>query len=327
MAIIFRLASAFYHVPYQALLPEIAITERHRVRISAWQSAFLLLGMMLGGLSGLLIEGRGFQTATLTYVIFILPLLILPLGFVRERTGRKAQPQARISFRQSLVTAFHNRAFMLFAVVWAIYLMTTTLVQSSVPFIVTEVCQLSEAQTIYFYIPGVLASLAWYPVVTYFSNRWGKRKVYLGSYLASALIFPGTMFMGSWLLIPLGVQCVSWAVLQAIAISGVVVLSSAFVAEITDFDEEQTGQRREGIYFAVMKVLDQLFSGFAIFLLPIIFLLGRSRLSPQGPLGVRMTGVVAGVLMLVGFFVFLRYPIRKNNEILTTKGKKFYGFV
>ncbi|MBL6981841.1 MAG: MFS transporter, partial [Anaerolineales bacterium] len=309
LAILFRLASAFYHVPYQSLLPEIASTERHRIRISAWQSAFLLLGMMLGGLSGLLIENLGFQITILIYAAVILPLLVFPIFFLREKSDRQIHAQQRIGFWESISLAFRNQAFMIFAIVWAIYLMTTTLVQSSVPFIVTEVCQLSQSQTIFFYIPGIVASLAWYPIVTMLANRWGKMKVYLSSYLASAIIFPGTILMGEWMLVPLKAQCVSWAVLQAVAISGVVVLSSAFIAEITDADEAKTGQRREGVYFAVMKVLDQLFSGVAMFLLPIILLLGRSQFSPQGPLGVRMTGVVAGILMLIGFFVCRRFEI------------------
>jgi len=315
MAILFRLASAFYHVPYQALLPEIASEERHRIRISAWQSTFLLLGMMLGGLAGLLIEELNFEKTILIYAVAILFLLVLPIFFLREKPNRQEQEKNQIGFVQSISLAFRNRAFMVFAIVWAIYLMTTTLIQSSVPFIVTEVCQLSESQTVFFYIPGIFASLAWYPVVTWMANRWGKRKVYMISYLASAIIFPVTMIMGEWMLISLRFQCVSWAILQAIAISGVVVLSSAFIAEITDDDEEKTGQRREGVYFAVMKVLDQLFSGVAMFLLPIILLMGRSRLSPQGPLGVRMTGVVAGILMFVGFLVFLWYPMRTNQIV------------
>ncbi len=321
MAIIYRLASAFYHVPYQALLPEIASTERHRVRISAWQSSFLLLGMLLGGLSGLLIEARSFQITALIFAASVFPLLILPLGFIKERLGRQIQKQTRLGFWESLSIAFSNKAFMLFAIVWGIYLMTTTLVQSSIPFIVTEVCQMRESESVYFYIPGVLASLAWYPVVTWLAKRWGKWKVYSGSYLASALIFPGTMLLGGWLLVSLSVQCVSWAVFQAVAISGVTVLASAFVAEITDLDEINTGQRREGVYFAVMKVLDQLFSGVALLVLPVILLLGRSRYAPMGPLGVRMAGVVAGALMLVGFLLFLRYPIRQiDTNIISNEG-------
>ena len=45
-------------------------------------------------------------------------------------------------------------------------------------------------------------------------------------------------------------------------------------------------------------------------LLPLLLLLGRSRSDPRGPLGVRMVGIVGGILMFVGFVIFLNYPLR-----------------
>ena len=123
------------------------------------------------------------------------------------------------------------------------------------------------------------------------------------------------MLIGSWLPISLKVQCSSWAVLQAIVIAGVVVLTPALVAEITDYDYTKTGQRREGMYFAAMSVVDQIFSGFASVLLPLVLLLGRSHALPQGALGVRLTGVIGGLLMLIGFLVFLKYPHRDAQKL------------
>ncbi len=315
MTIAYRIALVFYQVPYQALLPEIAITDRHRVRISAWQSGFLLIGMMLGGLAGPLIERQGYFITALVYSGAVLLIFYLPFLVLRERSGRQIAIEARIGFRESLAITFKNRDFVIFVIVWTTYLMTASFVQAAAPFIVTEVCLLSKADTIYFYIPGILASLAWYPVVTWLAKRWGKWKVYAGSLLASVIVFPGTMLIGAWFPVPLKFQCSSWAVLQAVVISGVVVLSSAFVAEITDYDYAQTGQRREGMYYAAMSVLDQIFSGIVSVLLPLILLLGRSHTLPQGAIGVRLTGVVGGLLMLIGFLVFLRYPHR-NSQIM-----------
>jgi Na+/melibiose symporter-like transporter len=178
-------------------------------------------------------------------------------------------------------------------------------VQTAAPYIVTEVCLLQESgTTFYFYFPAVIASLLCYPMIGKATKRWGKWKVYAGSFLASALIFPGTILIGEWLPIPLNVQCSGWAILQSIAIAGVVILTSAMAAEITDLDNT----RREGMYFASMNVLDQIFSGLASVFLPLLLSLGLSHTLPQGAIGVRLTGVVGGVLMLIGFLLFLRYP-------------------
>ncbi len=45
-------------------------------------------------------------------------------------------------------------------------------------------------------------------------------------------------------------------------------------------------------------------------LLPLLLLLGRSHTDPHGPLGVRMVGVVGGVMILSAFLIFLCYPFR-----------------
>jgi Na+/melibiose symporter-like transporter len=141
-----------------------------------------------------------------------------------------------ISFQNSLLLALRNRFFMSNAVVWAAYLAITSFVQSSAPFIVAEICLLNKGDTVYFYVPGLITLLIWYPLVTCFFKRWGKWSVYTCSLLMSAIVFPETTLMGDWLPISMKVQCTWWALLQSFVISGVVVLFSTFVAEITDID-------------------------------------------------------------------------------------------
>ena len=49
-------------------------------------------------------------------------------------------------------------------------------------------------------------------------------------------------------------------------------------------------------------------------LLPLLLLLGRSHLEPQGPLGVRLVGALGGAFMLAGFLIFLRYPLGRGRS-------------
>jgi GPH family glycoside/pentoside/hexuronide:cation symporter len=304
IAVLFRFSLALYQVPFQALLPELSADEAGRVNLSTWDSAFLLLGMMWGGVAGVFIEKNGYLSTALIYAFVALVAFYLPFLFLREGEpiDKKEEP---ISFRQSLSLTLKNRVFIHFAIVWVLYIVATGFVQTAAPYIVTEVCLLQESgTTYYFYIPGVLASLACYPLIGKATKKWGKWMVYAVSFFASALIFPGTMLIGEWLPIPLNIQCGGWAILQSAAIAGVVILTAAFAAEITDRDQT----RREGMYFASMKVIDQIFSGLASVLLPLLLSLGLSHTLPQGAIGVRLTGLVGGGLMLIGFLLFLRYP-------------------
>jgi glycoside/pentoside/hexuronide:cation symporter, GPH family len=310
LLILYKVAAGFYQIPYQALLPDLAANEHQRVRLAAWQAGFMLLGAVVGGLAGMLVEAYGYLGMVGLYTLLSLVVFYIPAFTLRE-TKSVTAPTVAFNFRQALTLVLSNRAFGVFALAWALYLMTTVTVQSLAPYIITEVCALRKADTIYFYIPAIVASLICYPLVTRLSDQLGKWKVYTSSLAASAIVFPGLMLIGQWLPIPMRLQCASWSALQAAAISGVMVLSTAFVAEITDHDAAQTtAPPRAAMYYAVMKVLDQTFSGIASLLVPALLLLGRGQTDPHGPLGVRLAGLAAGMHMIVAVAIMWRYPLR-----------------
>jgi GPH family glycoside/pentoside/hexuronide:cation symporter len=312
--LLYNLAYTLNQVPSTALLPELALTDQHRVRISAWSSAFFLLGVIVGGAAGPLIENTGYKSTALIYAGAALPLLYVPLLVLRERPERQIEPQERLTLKDAAAVMLRNRAFLIMTATGILYWSVSTFVQAIVPFLVTEVCQLTKADTFSFYIPAILSSLACYPVVTWLSDRLDKTTVFSASLLASALVLPGLMAIGDWFPLPLKTQGIIWIALQGAAMAGVTMLPPAFGAEITDYDEELTGQRREGAYYATWGLLDQAINGAASALLPLILLLGRSQSDPRGPLGVRLVGPLGGVMMFAAFLIFLRYPSRHSSQ-------------
>ncbi len=311
--ILYNTAYSLNQIPHTALLPELAITDQHRVRISAWSASFFLAGIALSSLAGPLIEKWGYTTTVLICASVALPFFYLPFLVLREQPGRQIAPAERLSFRQSVTIMLRNRPFLIMTATGACYWSVSILVQSTIPFIVTEICLLTTTDTLYFYIPALLASLLCYPLITWLSNRLGIWTVFAGSLLASAVVLPGLALIGDWLPLTLKTQGIIWITLQAVVLSGVTMLPPAFGAEITDYDESLTGQRREGAYYAAWGLLDQVVNGLAAALLPLLLLLGRSRSDPRGPLGVRIVGIISGILMLAAFFIFLNYPPRHHS--------------
>jgi GPH family glycoside/pentoside/hexuronide:cation symporter len=309
---LYNVAYVFNQLPYTALLPELALTDHHRVRMSAWTASAMLVGMIAGGLSGPLIESMGYERASLIYVAVLLPLFYLPFLVLRERPGRQIRSAERLSLRQSVRAMTRNRPFLVLTAAGVFYWGVTALIQAVIPYIVTEICLLRTADTMLFYVPAVLTSLLCYPGVTWLARRVGKSAVFRGSLLASAIVLPGLALIGNWGPLTLKAQGIIWIALQSVAMSGVIVLQPALGAEVTDYDEELTGQRREGTYYAAWGVLDQVINGLVLGLLPLLLLLGRSQSHPNGPLGVRMVGVVGGGLFLVAFVIFARYPTKRS---------------
>lgn len=317
---LYNVAYCLNQVPYAALLPELALADQHRVRMSFWTTIFLLLGMILSSFAGPAIDYMektvhlpvqpAYLTVALIYALALLPFFYLPFLVLRERPDRQIPAAQRLSFRQSIALTLRNPAFQVLTATGVLYWIVTSFIQAVIPFIVTEICLLSKAATLYFYLAGVLASLACYPLVTRLAGRWGKWRVSAGSLLLAALVLPGLMLIGDWLPLPLAAQGLLWVALEATAISGVVILAPAFTAEVTDYDAALTGQRREGAFYSAWGLLDEVVNGVALTVLPLLLLLGRSQSDPHGPLGVRLVGLLGGLLLLAGFFIFLRYPLR-----------------
>jgi glycoside/pentoside/hexuronide:cation symporter, GPH family len=317
LAVIFVLYNLTYSllmIPYNALLPELALTDQHRVRIATWYASAQMISTIAAGMAGMLIESQGYVTTALVYAGVALPFFYLPFLVLRERPERQIAATERMSFRQSMAVTLRNPAFLMLSAAGVCFWSATVFLMMIIPFVVTEVCLLTEFDTTYFFVPATLVMLACYPAVMALSNRFGKWRVFAGGLIASAVVFPGPMIIGDWLPVPLMAQGIAWIVLVAMAMSPIVVLPQTFVAEITDYDAQMTGQRREGAYYSTLGFLDQVVNGAAAAALPLLLLLGRSHSDPGGPLGVRLTTLIAGLLFFVGFLIFLRYPLRHRSE-------------
>ncbi|GAP15070.1 Na+/melibiose symporter [Longilinea arvoryzae] len=312
--LLFNLAYSFRQIPLEALLPEIAPKNEQRVSISAWQSGFQMLGVVLTGFVGSFIEQVGYAGMAALYAGFAILCSVLPFLVLREQPNTHVPTEDRLDFWKSTRITLKNRPFQVFLISWGLFWFASTLMIEVIPYIVTELCGQPEANAMYFYLPPVIVSVFCYPLVTWLSQRKGKKLVFSISLLASGLILPLLALIGDGLPVPLLAQGILWMTLVAVAMTGAQVLPAAITADVTDFDQKMTGQRREGSYYAMWGVFDQLCSGLAVSLLPLLLLFGRSQLDPHGPLGVRLVGIVGGGLLIGAFLIFRKFPVLEGNE-------------
>lgn len=311
--LLFNLAYSFRQIPLEALLPEIAPKNEQRVSISAWQSGFQMLGVVLTGFVGAFIEQVGYAGMAAIYAVFAVLSSVPPFLVLRERPNAQVPAEVRLDFWKSTAITLKNRPFQIFLAAWGLSWFASTLMLEVIPYIVTEICKQPEANAMYFYLPPVFVSLICYPLVTRLSQRRGKKLVFSISLLASGLVLPLLALIGDRLPVPLLTQGILWMTLQAVGLIGAQVLPAAITADITDVDQKATGLRREGSYYAVWGVFDQLCSGLAVSLLPLLLLFGRSQMDSHGPLGVRLVGIVGGGLLIAAFLIFRKFPDLEAN--------------
>lgn len=312
-----EIVAGIFQIPNKALLPEIARADQERVRISAWVEGFVLVGVVLSGLAGMLIEHLGYVNTALLYAGASFLCFYPPLFVVHEPATAYTTSSEPVSFRQNLSLILRNHSFLLITAIHVLITIDLTLLLVMFPFIVTQVLGLTTGDTVYFYLSGLVASLVGYPLVTWLSARFGKRPVFSGALLSTTLILPGLLFLGDWLpgslLLILGF---AWVMLQALTLSGASVLQTAFIAEVIDHDADETGQRREGAYFAALDFVDRIVYGIAGALPSLFLLIGQGTSGAGRASGIRLVGVFGGILILIAVLLFRHYPLWEKQPAL-----------
>ena len=305
---LYNVGYVLVEVPFIAFLPELARSDSHRVRLATILAAAQGLGILLAALAGPLIQLLGYESMAWLYAAIALPFFVWPMPVLREYLRHQIAPVDRPGFGAGLALTAHNRSFLLLVgagLCAGLALAFTVLIM---PFLVTEICALGPADSAWFFGAAVVTSLVCYPAVTWLSQRLGKRRVFAGALGLSALAFPGLALISPRWPLPLLAQGLLWVVLESAVAAPVSVLPPAFIADLTDDDARQTGQRREGAFYSVWVLQNQLVAGVAAVVAPVILLLGRSHLDPQGPLGVRVVGLICGGLCGLAYLLMRRYP-------------------
>jgi GPH family glycoside/pentoside/hexuronide:cation symporter len=117
-------------------------------------------------------------------------------------------------------------------------------------------------QTVFYIFTYMLASIVFVPVWLPLSRRFGKKNLWLFSMLLTGAAFGGMFFLDEGTVALLYVM----AALGGTAGSCGAMMGPSIQADIIDFDEFQTGQRKEGAYFAAWNFVFKTATGITLML-------------------------------------------------------------
>jgi len=172
--------------------------------------------------------------------------------------------------------------------------------QTGLLFYVTELMGLDVAWSTILLVLMMVVAFVLYIPVNFLAKRLGKKKLIVFAFSFFAVTFGITALSGM-----LGVPNEAWGILISIlasiplAILGV--LPQAVVADIADVDSFDTGEARQGMFYAARTFAMKL--GQAVSMLVFTGIIAMDI----GDAKYRITAVVACVFCLLGALVFSRY--------------------
>jgi sugar (glycoside-pentoside-hexuronide) transporter len=332
--LLFSLLYTIVQMPYMALIPEIAESYDERTSLSSFRSAFGTFASLLAfavppiivlavspnvaapdqlnqsGAFGWLVMGIIFGVVT------ALSYLVMAWSTKEPKRVETSSPSG--SFISEYVSAFKIYGFPQVFILFTVITIGLIITNSILPFYLESVLKIpGDRQSIVlgsFFIVSILA----FPLWNVFAARFGKR---------TALITGLIIYALSLLLIvqfsPPGGISVFLMIMIVIAGAGasaVFLFPWAMLPDVVEFDQANSGRRREGLVYALFTFGQKIASSIGVFANSIIIQVfnyqqGSLEQTPATITAIKwMNGPVTALVFLVAIFCVLAFPITKAKH-------------
>ncbi|MFX1506325.1 MAG: MFS transporter [Promethearchaeota archaeon] len=309
---------------YLSIIPEICPTPEERTSISTYRQAFYLVGTILGALIGALLENLAFMISIVLAIFFLICFYIAAFG-IKEPPEVPEIPTFGII--EALRVTFRNKPFIPYLGYSVFMTAFQSMVITMLPVFGRHVVFKGEENPISSLLPGafVITGILAVAPAMYWINNVGKKKAALYSMLVAAIF---TVFLATVGLIPDFelYHTLAIVLLLGIPAAPLLILPDSIISDITDYDEQVTGTRREAMHFAAQGLLTRFAGGLAVQTMGIILGVFGATYSEteafNGTLGLLLIGPVAAVCAIIGFIIFRTYP---EEDVLKASAKKIAG--
>jgi GPH family glycoside/pentoside/hexuronide:cation symporter len=310
---LFFMTATTYIIPYNSLLPELAATDEDKVRLSTFQQAGFVAGIIIASLTNNIADlFSGFfnlsdRTISIQYAAVSLAiiggiLMFIPVVSINERKYCHSVPSPT-HLLKALRQSLSNRNFIYFIVAIFSYSMALNLITNGMLYFVTVLCHVDASQGAKLIGFMILISLVFFPFINRLVKYSGEKKLMIFSFLILGLVFAGISLLGKLSLTPI-LQLYILLSIAAFPVATLGILPNVLLARIAAETAVSSGDNREGTYFAVnffsIKVGQTI--GLAVFAMLTIY--GKD---PDHDLGLRLSGMFGCVLCVLAAFVFTRF--------------------
>ena len=305
-------------VPYESLGPEMTFDYNERTGLFGIRDGFLIAGTLAAASSPAAVQwliGVGGDPDGERAKFFWIALIYAPLvvgscwwcaHIIKER-GMQQTPQ-KSSFRQTLVEVRRNRPFMILTAAYTVSAIGNNLPATLILYYVEYVLQsqLADAFLILYFVTGIVFLPGWIKM----ARRTGKKRAWLASMVVNTGAFIGVFFLGPGDAAVYGVL----VFVSGIGFGATLAIPSAIQADVIDYDELLTGERREGQYIGLWSIAKKFAAAIGVGVgLPILGLAGYVPNAEQPESVVQalrtLYALVPSVCNMAAFVIALAYPI------------------
>ncbi|MBE8968164.1 MFS transporter [Nostocales cyanobacterium LEGE 12452] len=328
------ISQAFYTVvnlPYTAMTPELTQDYDERTSLNSYRFTFSIGGSILSLILTQIVfsaiadrQQQYLVLAAVSTVISILGLYWCVFG-VRDRIlafeAKRIQTEEpeSLSFFEQLKIVFSNRPFLFVIGIYLCSWLGVQVTASIIPYFVVTCMGLKESD-----VPTVMIAVQGTALLMLFvwgalSKKIGKKIVYFLGMTLWIIAAAGLFFLQPGQIVLMYVM----AVMAGIGVSTAYLIPWSMIPDVIELDELQTGQRREGIFYGFMVLLQKFGLALGLFLVGNALQVSGFKESVAGsPLPIQpesalfairvAVGPIPTICLIFGLVLTYFYPITRE---------------
>ena len=350
IGIVFNTFFTAVNLPYTALTPEITQDYNERTSLNTFRFTFSIGGSILSLFIAQIIfaffkdparQGNSCDTGGMQYIVLGAVCAIISSvsiywcvwGIKRRAiaSDRKRLHNAsldiheELSFLEQLKVVFNNRPFLYVIGIYFCSWLALQITASIIPYFVVNWMNLQESDFILVTIAVQGTALIMLTGWSAISKRFGKKAAYFMGSGIWIIAQAGLFFLQPGQVVLLYVL----AIMAGCGVSTAYLIPWSMIPDVTDLDELETGQRREGIFYAFMVLLQKFGLAMGLFLLGQGLALAKFKenipcqpapIQPESALfAIRLAiGPLPTIALIIGLGLAYFYPITRefHTEIL-----------
>ena len=329
--VLFYLFMTLYCTPYNALISEFGKTQDDRMFISTAISLTFFAGTLLAYtpfvFSGMLRSAVGFgwsyRICFIVLAVIACVCMLLPTFLLNEREFVDSKP-SNSNMMKSLGSTFKNREFRVFAGSDIMYWIGLTLFQTGLPFFVKVSMNLDESYTMIFMGGMTVLSAIFYPFVSGLVRKFGKKKLTIIGFVGLAVAYLITAIIKFVPQIPGLIYGIAICAIAAFPMALLGIIPQSIVADVAEADGIETGENREGMFFAARTFAMKWGQSLAMLIFTSLAIIGTTQNTNSNEITASSTGLmivafVAVAFCLLGAVILSLYNEKKINKTITEK--------
>jgi GPH family glycoside/pentoside/hexuronide:cation symporter len=305
-------------VPYESLGPEITFDYNERISLFGVRDGFLIAGTLAAASSPALVEwlfnlpntAQG-ERAKFFWIAVIYAPIVIGFSWWCVFSIKELPPQSvnrPAGFFEGMRQMGRNRPFIILLIAYTISAIGNNLPATLILFYVEYVLhsELADFFLLLYFVTGIIFLPGWISI----SRMIGKKPAWLASMAVNTGAFFGVFFLGPGDEMIYGIL----VFLSGIGFGATLAIPSAIQADVIDYDEWLTGERREGQYIGLWSISKKLAA--AVGVGAGLSILGAAGYTPnveqseQVKLVLRtLYALVPSVCNLIAILIALAYPI------------------